>query len=391
MDIISIFDETLNWMLNGVLLGIQKVLELNYLTVTFFFYIFNTVFNCISHRTNSVFIFLQCSFFDFVEFINELIIYITFLVNGALDFIFKFIFYIYSLYSYIACVINVCGTKLQILYNCVFLYVCYAIEQLSYLLQLISSALLIILQLGPNLVILLYSFILFCISYVLLQIQYGVYFLHNNIYQLHIVCQNIIFGIPLKAYAGIILLIGLFKSRKLLSIYFKIICLILLKNFTVVILKCFCIANFTFMVFSTMLFTLFNKIKSWRRFCSNESDLNFEIHPGPSNNEQGSVANNIAPTKWNIFVRTKNTFSKLLLPKDKDEETIQQLTLLERELSVEKDRRLCIICQDRERNVILFPCRHLCVCVECTAVLQSNFLGCPLCRMQIFKAVHVYI
>jgi hypothetical protein len=44
----------------------------------------------------------------------------------------------------------------------------------------------------------------------------------------------------------------------------------------------------------------------------------------------------------------------------------------------EKDRT-CVVCLEREREVVLDPCRHYCLCLECSDHLSQ----CPLCRRQI--------
>ena len=43
-------------------------------------------------------------------------------------------------------------------------------------------------------------------------------------------------------------------------------------------------------------------------------------------------------------------------------------------------RRLCIVCQDNEREMMLKPCNHFCVCGECVRLLRGT---CPVCRVHI--------
>jgi hypothetical protein len=43
-----------------------------------------------------------------------------------------------------------------------------------------------------------------------------------------------------------------------------------------------------------------------------------------------------------------------------------------------KDRK-CVVCLEREREVVLHPCRHYCLCIECSGHLRQ----CPICRRQI--------
>ena len=51
-------------------------------------------------------------------------------------------------------------------------------------------------------------------------------------------------------------------------------------------------------------------------------------------------------------------------------------------------QKLCIICHDREKSVILMPCRHLCLCLECSNHSAVN--SCPKCRTVISTKISVY-
>ncbi|CAM9691334.1 unnamed protein product, partial [Sphacelaria rigidula] len=86
--------------------------------------------------------------------------------------------------------------------------------------------------------------------------------------------------------------------------------------------------------------------------------------------------------------------------------TLQELEQLEKELRkalesvcVERDRivqeqlakeeqRLCVVCQEKERGVLLLPCRHLCVCKGCSE--RKELTLCPLCRDGIAERLVVY-
>ena len=51
-----------------------------------------------------------------------------------------------------------------------------------------------------------------------------------------------------------------------------------------------------------------------------------------------------------------------------------------------KEQKLCVVCLDKERVMVLTPCFHLCVCTECSVPLTS----CPLCRNAIVTKNKVY-
>ena len=46
----------------------------------------------------------------------------------------------------------------------------------------------------------------------------------------------------------------------------------------------------------------------------------------------------------------------------------------------------CVICMDRQRNVVILDCGHICCCLEC--VQQVN--NCPVCRRAIARLVPTY-
>ena len=52
---------------------------------------------------------------------------------------------------------------------------------------------------------------------------------------------------------------------------------------------------------------------------------------------------------------------------------------------------LCIVCMHQERNILIEPCCHLCVCAECSSVLLESQGKCPLCRRRIQTLTRVYL
>jgi E3 ubiquitin-protein ligase MGRN1 len=46
----------------------------------------------------------------------------------------------------------------------------------------------------------------------------------------------------------------------------------------------------------------------------------------------------------------------------------------------------CVICLTDIRNVLLLPCRHLCICGSCAENLKFQSANCPICRIP-FRAL----
>ncbi len=52
------------------------------------------------------------------------------------------------------------------------------------------------------------------------------------------------------------------------------------------------------------------------------------------------------------------------------------------------DAKLCVACQDAPKDVVLLPCRHLCLCQACAS--HAALLNCPMCRVPIRQRIPVF-
>lgn len=50
----------------------------------------------------------------------------------------------------------------------------------------------------------------------------------------------------------------------------------------------------------------------------------------------------------------------------------------------------CVICQDKLKSIVLMPCRHLCLCLDCYKQLRRYRRECPMCRMPYEHSIQVY-
>lgn len=65
--------------------------------------------------------------------------------------------------------------------------------------------------------------------------------------------------------------------------------------------------------------------------------------------------------------------------------------LLYQELEEERESRLCVVCQDEPKCIILLPCRHLCLCDACSIAITRRRGGCPVCRQHVRETMKVFL
>lgn len=55
-------------------------------------------------------------------------------------------------------------------------------------------------------------------------------------------------------------------------------------------------------------------------------------------------------------------------------------------------RSHCVVCLERNKNIVILPCRHLCLCKECAQQLNRLDGGerCPICRHDVHTLMPVY-
>lgn len=67
---------------------------------------------------------------------------------------------------------------------------------------------------------------------------------------------------------------------------------------------------------------------------------------------------------------------------------------LREELERERDKNLCVVCQTENKNIVVMPCRHMCMCKNCCTQLfriqRHHRRTCPLCRHTITSTMEIY-
>lgn len=67
---------------------------------------------------------------------------------------------------------------------------------------------------------------------------------------------------------------------------------------------------------------------------------------------------------------------------------ILQAMLIRNKIENQKEQRMCVVCQEHEKSVVLLPCRHLCLCADCST--HDLLTMCPLCREKIVHKISVF-
>ena len=57
----------------------------------------------------------------------------------------------------------------------------------------------------------------------------------------------------------------------------------------------------------------------------------------------------------------------------------------------EEDRNLCNICFERDRNIAVFPCGHVHMCLQCVQIVEQENNLCPVCQGEIEEYKHVFL
>ncbi|CAK4084279.1 unnamed protein product [Aphanomyces euteiches] len=72
----------------------------------------------------------------------------------------------------------------------------------------------------------------------------------------------------------------------------------------------------------------------------------------------------------------------------KEQKIMEQREALDRQVEVQQEQKLCVICMAAEKTILCLPCRHVCMCETCAN--HSEVLRCPICRLDIEEKMVIY-
>ena len=100
---------------------------------------------------------------------------------------------------------------------------------------------------------------------------------------------------------------------------------------------------------------------------------------------------------YNELARRQRQISKELQMRKTNEEkahkeandAIGELRNLEKVYREVSDKVLCIVCQEKDREVVILSCKHLCMCLRCANKTKKS--KCPICRQPIKGYITFYL
>ncbi len=96
---------------------------------------------------------------------------------------------------------------------------------------------------------------------------------------------------------------------------------------------------------------------------------------------------------YELLIQRKQQKQRARRRADDDEEDVEDLLL--QQVEREREDKLCAICQDKEKCIMMLPCRHLCVCQDCQFLWQRHQQAqqrkCPMCRKVVRQTIKAYL
>lgn len=120
-----------------------------------------------------------------------------------------------------------------------------------------------------------------------------------------------------------------------------------------------------------------------------ESDVSLNSQTFSSEESDQEIDVQLPTVDDGYSLRSRSSTPSRVPPKDMKHDEF------EREIERERDKRMCVVCQDSHKSVLILPCKHMCLCVACAnQIVRSHFAErriCPLCRTRIERVMDVYV
>ena len=94
--------------------------------------------------------------------------------------------------------------------------------------------------------------------------------------------------------------------------------------------------------------------------------------------------------------KIRRSRSKSKRANDANDQDNEVEALLIQQVEREREDKLCVICQDQEKCIMILPCRHLCICQDCQVHLMqrtdhAHSRTCPICRKNVKQTIKAYL
>ena len=129
---------------------------------------------------------------------------------------------------------------------------------------------------------------------------------------------------------------------------------------------------------SHLIEALSHKLKSMsKEYDTVKSEL--AIHTGGDDDSGGNINNLLA----------QKSLAELISLEERAKSSLDRI-IKARELASSnlEEERVCVICRENPKSVLLMNCRHLCVCSDCGHL--AVLVHCPLCREIITERINVF-
>jgi len=55
----------------------------------------------------------------------------------------------------------------------------------------------------------------------------------------------------------------------------------------------------------------------------------------------------------------------------------------------DESQRECVVCYTNTKDTVVLPCRHMCLCIDCSQIVRMQTNKCPICRTTVSSFLHI--